>query len=75
MPHPILHHARTTGSALKNWFVAQCYDALAVAALWLVGLLIIRSIAPSRLIVDLDSPIASAGWSAFAPPLNSWGGQ
>src|SRR3954465_2650827 len=42
MPHPILHHARTTGSALKNWFVAQCYDALAVAAMWLIGLLIIR---------------------------------
>jgi len=40
-PHPILHHARTTGSALKNWFIAQCYDALAVAGLWLVGLLII----------------------------------
>src|SRR5438874_8262858 len=38
---PILTHARTTGSALKNWFVAQCYDALAVAALWLIGLLII----------------------------------
>jgi predicted PurR-regulated permease PerM len=34
-------HARTTGSALKNWFVAQCYDSLAVALLWLVGLLII----------------------------------
>src|SRR5437868_4134949 len=41
MPHPILHHARTTGSALKKWFIAQCYDALAVAGLWLVGLLII----------------------------------
>ncbi len=41
MPHPIVHHARTTGSALKNWFVAQCYDALAVAALWVVGLWII----------------------------------
>ena len=41
MPHPIVQHARTTGSALKNWFAAQCYDALAVAALWLVGLLII----------------------------------
>ncbi len=39
--HPILAHARTTGSALKNWFIAQCYDALAVAGLWLVGLLII----------------------------------
>jgi len=35
-------HVRTTGGALKNWFVAQCYDALCVAALWLVGLLIIR---------------------------------
>jgi predicted PurR-regulated permease PerM len=34
-------HARTTGSALKNWFIAQCYDSLAVAILWLVGLLII----------------------------------
>src|SRR6478752_3061909 len=34
-------HLRTTGSALKNWFIAQCYDSLAVAALWLVGLLII----------------------------------
>jgi len=34
-------HARTTGSALKHWFIAQCLDSLAVAALWLVGLLII----------------------------------
>lgn len=34
-------HARTTGSALKNWFIAQCYDSLAVGFLWLVGLLII----------------------------------
>ncbi|HEY6272894.1 MAG TPA: AI-2E family transporter [Terriglobales bacterium] len=34
-------HLRTTGSALKNWFIAQCYDSLAVALLWLVGLLII----------------------------------
>jgi predicted PurR-regulated permease PerM len=34
-------HARTTGTALKNWFLAQCYDSLAVALLWLVGLLII----------------------------------
>ena len=39
--HPIITHARTTGSALKNWFIAQCYDALAVAGLWLVGLWII----------------------------------
>jgi predicted PurR-regulated permease PerM len=34
-------HARTTGTALKNWFVAQCYDSLCVAAIWLIGLLII----------------------------------
>jgi predicted PurR-regulated permease PerM len=35
-------HVRTTGGALKNWFVAQTQDALAVAALWLIGLLILR---------------------------------
>jgi predicted PurR-regulated permease PerM len=34
-------HARTTGSALKHWFIAQCYDSLAVAVLWLAGLWII----------------------------------
>ena len=34
-------HLRTTGSALKNWFIAQCQDSLAVAILWLVGLWII----------------------------------
>jgi len=38
---PWLDHARTTGTALKDWFVAQCLDAAAVALLWLVGLLII----------------------------------
>ena len=41
MSHAIISHARTTGSALKNWFIAQCYDAGAVAAMWLVGLWII----------------------------------
>ena len=35
-------HFRITSGALQRWFVAQSYDALAVAALWLVGLLIIR---------------------------------
>ena len=35
-------HVRTTGGALKNWFMAQSYDALCVGILWLVGLLIIR---------------------------------
>ena len=34
-------HLRTTGGALKRWFIAQCQDALAVAVLWLVGLMII----------------------------------
>ncbi len=34
-------HARITGSALKNWFIAQCLDSLAVALLWLIGLWII----------------------------------
>ena len=34
-------HARTAGSAIKHWFIATCYDAAAVGALWLVGLLII----------------------------------
>ncbi len=38
----IREHARLTGSALKNWFVAQLQDSAAVACLWLVGLLIIR---------------------------------
>lgn len=38
---PFRDHARLTGTALKDWFIAQCYDALAVALLWLVGLLII----------------------------------
>src|SRR5262245_23449410 len=33
--------ARTTGTALKNWFVAQCLDSAVVALLWLVGLLTI----------------------------------
>jgi predicted PurR-regulated permease PerM len=34
-------HARTTGAALKNWFIAQAYDALAVGALWLAGLYVL----------------------------------
>src|SRR5215471_5266289 len=32
---------RTTGSALKHWFIAMCYDAVCVAGIWFVGLLII----------------------------------
>ena len=34
-------HARLIGGALKNWFIAQVQDSLAVAALWLIGLWII----------------------------------
>ena len=36
--HP---HIRTAGSAIKQWFIATLQDALAVGAIWLVGLLII----------------------------------
>jgi predicted PurR-regulated permease PerM len=31
-------HVQITSSALKNWFVAQVQDSLAVGILWLVGL-------------------------------------
>ncbi|SRR5579883_2069174 len=31
-------HISLTGEALRRWFVAQCYDSLAVGALWWVGL-------------------------------------
>lgn len=34
-------HFSTTGTALKNWFIAQTFDSLAVASLWLIGLLLI----------------------------------
>ncbi len=34
-------HFQITGRALFQWFKAQCYDSLAVAALWLIGLLIL----------------------------------
>ncbi len=36
-----LDHVRTTGTALKHWFVAMCYDAACVAGIWWIGLLII----------------------------------
>ena len=35
-------HIRVTGSALKNWAVAQVQDSIAVALLWFVGLWIIQ---------------------------------
>ena len=34
-------HARLTGNAVMNWFIAACKDAAAVGLLWLVGLWII----------------------------------
>jgi predicted PurR-regulated permease PerM len=49
-------HLRLTGSALKNWAIAQAQDALAVGLLWLIGLLIIRV------------PLAPA-WALFAAAL------
>lgn len=38
----IRDHFRLTGSALKNWLIAQAQDSIAVAILWLIGLYIIR---------------------------------
>ena len=35
-------HVQTTASALRNWFIATLQDAAAVAAMWLIGLLILR---------------------------------
>ena len=35
-------HLRTTGSALKNWAIAQLQDSLAVGVLWLIGLYVLR---------------------------------
>jgi predicted PurR-regulated permease PerM len=36
--HP---HIKTTGRALRDWFIAMAQDAAAVGAMWLVGLLVI----------------------------------
>lgn len=38
----IKEHIAITSTALKGWFVAQAYDAMAVGGLWLVGLLLLR---------------------------------
>jgi predicted PurR-regulated permease PerM len=35
-------HIRLTTGALKNWFIAQCEDSLAVGILWFVGLHFLR---------------------------------
>jgi len=31
-------HVSITGGALRRWFIAQCYNSLAIGALWWVGL-------------------------------------
>ena len=35
-------HVQITGSALKNWAIAQMQDSLAVGVLWLVGLYLLH---------------------------------
>ncbi len=35
-------HLRTTGSALKNWAIAQLQDSLAVGVLWWIGLFVLH---------------------------------
>lgn len=35
-------HLRMTGSALKNWAIAQFQDSLAVGALWWIGLFLLH---------------------------------
>ena len=31
-------HVNITGGALRDWFIAQCYDSIAVGLLWWIGL-------------------------------------
>ena len=31
-------HVEITGGALRDWFVAQCYDSVAIGLLWWIGL-------------------------------------
>ena len=35
-------HFRITGSALKNWLIAQLQDSIAVGLLWLIGLYVLK---------------------------------
>jgi predicted PurR-regulated permease PerM len=35
-------HLQLTGGALKNWFIAQVQDSVAVGVLWLIGLYALR---------------------------------
>ena len=34
----VSRHINITGGALRRWFVAQCYNSLAIGALWWAGL-------------------------------------
>lgn len=34
----VSRHVHITGGALRDWFVAQCYDSICVGALWWIGL-------------------------------------
>ncbi len=36
------HHATLTLDALRRWFVAQCYDSMAVGGLWFLALVWLR---------------------------------
>jgi len=36
------NYCQLTGSALKNWLIAQCQDALLVGVLWLTGLYLLK---------------------------------
>ena len=42
MPIDARGHFHITFGALKSWFIAQCYDSVVVAAMWLIALLILR---------------------------------
>lgn len=35
-------HVQFTGQALKQWFIAQCEDALVVGCIWLAGLYLLK---------------------------------
>ena len=35
-------HVNITGGALRDWFVAQCYDSIAVGLLWWIGLMYLK---------------------------------
>jgi predicted PurR-regulated permease PerM len=35
-------HVHITGGALRDWFVAQCYDSICVGALWWIGLWLLQ---------------------------------